>query len=392
MVTGAYFPEVSGAGLQCKSLIAAARDEALSFCVATTSKDLSLPFRDRVDGVAVYRLPVNGAAPEIFFTWLHRICFLMLKVLRQADIIHLHGFSRKSYLFLLYGLLSGKKVFLKMSSLGVDDPLSIRRKKGLRSFFYGLADNYIAPSPALAESFRRSSLKPEQLVTLPNGVDCKRFRPASKEERLALRSRLGLPQEPVLVLFVGHFSVDKRAALLARAWSSVLSADIGLVMVGSTDPEGFEVDRQVVAEVKSIAAGGPVPGSLVLVERSERIEDYFRACDIFALPSVREGLPNALLEAMAGALACVAARLPGVTDLLLEPGAGILVEPDDQASLARAIEKLAVDPALRKKLGAAAREKILAGGYEIGRVAEQYRKLCFRAMGRTVGPVAGTEE
>ena len=377
MVTGAYFPEISGAGLQCKSLIAAARDKTLSFCAVTTSRDSSLPFRGPVDSVTVYRLPVKGQLPGIFFAWLYRICFLIFKVLKRADIIHLHGFSRKSYFFMLYGLLARKKVLLKMSSLGVDDPLSVLRKKGLRALFYGLADYYLAPSPALEESFRRSSLKAERLVALPNGVDCERFRPAEDAEKRALRARLGLPEEAVLVLFVGHFSVDKRVALLARDWSSLQSKGTGLIMVGSTDPQAFEVDPQVVAEVKSIAARAKVPGSLILVERSECIEDYFRACDIFVLPSVREGLPNALLEAMAGALACVAARLPGVTDSLLEPQAGILVEPDDRNEFARAIERLAGDSDLRKNLGAEARKKILSGGFELRRVAEQYRKSCF---------------
>ncbi len=383
MVTGAYFPEVSGAGLQCKSLIAAAADKTLSFCVVTTSKDSSLYFRDLVSGITVYRLPVSGGAPIILLSWLRRACFLLFKVLRGADIIHLHGFSRKSYFFLLYGLLARKKVLLKMSSLGVDDPLSVRGRRTLGSVFFGLADYYLAPSPALEDSFRRSDLKAERLVTLPNGVDCERFSPAEDTGKSSLRARLGLLQERVLVLFVGHFSVDKRPDLLVRACSSLFSKGIGLVMVGSTDPEGFEVDEQVVAKVKNIAARAEVPGSVVLVERSDRIEDFFRACDIFAQPSVREGLPNALLEAMACGLACVASRLPGVNDYLLEPEAGILVEPDDCKSLARAIENLAGDSALRKRLGDEARKKILSGGYEIGRVAEQYRKLYFSVAGRS---------
>ncbi|MBN2287895.1 MAG: glycosyltransferase family 4 protein [Candidatus Glassbacteria bacterium] len=380
MVTGAYFPEISGAGLQCRSLIAAARDDTLSFCVVTTCRDARRTFLDLVDGVRVYRLPVNGPTWRIFPAWLYRICFLFFKVLNRVDLIHLHGFSRKSWLFLLYGLVARKKVLLKMSSLGVDDPLSVRRGKGLPYLFYRLADYYLAPGPALEEAFRGSALDSGRLVVLPNGVDCERFRPAGDEEKRTLRTLLGLPQESVLVLFVGHFSSEKRPDLLARAWSS-LAGDIGLVMVGATDPEAFEVESRVVDQVKQAAARAKVPGSLVLVERTSRVEDYFLACDIFALPSVREGLPNALLEAMACALACVAARLPGATDQLLGPQAGVLVEPDDCEGLARAIEKLAGDSALRKRLGDGARNKILSGGYELEQVAASYRQFYFRAAG-----------
>jgi glycosyltransferase involved in cell wall biosynthesis len=377
MITGAYFPEVSGAGLQCRSLISTAGDENLSFCVITTSRDRTRPFLDLVEGIQVYRLPINGTITGIFLSWLYRISFLFFKVLPRVDIIHLHGFSRKSYFFILYALLTRKKVLLKMSSLGEDDPISAGRKIGLRSLFYGLADYYLSPSPALDKAYNSSTLEQGKLVSLPNGVDCERFSPVSDQDKRSLRTLLGLPENKVLVLFVGHFSADKQPNLLARAWSSLQTKDVGLVMVGSTDTKAFEVDPRVVAEVKEVAERSKVPGSMVLIERISRIEDYFRACDIFVLPSTREGLPNALLEAMAAALACVVSRLPGVTDHLLEPGAGILVETDDCEGYTRAIEKLAGDSALRKKLGEAARETILADGYEIKQVAAQYRNFYF---------------
>ena len=100
MITGAYFPEISGAGLQCKSLISAAANERLCFAVVTTSRDRTLPFRDRVEGVPVYRLPMSkhGFAGT-FMAWLPRLTYIFFKELLGADIIHFHGLSRKSYLF-----------------------------------------------------------------------------------------------------------------------------------------------------------------------------------------------------------------------------------------------------------------------------------------------------
>ena len=110
MVTGAYYPEFSGAGLQCRSLIRAAQSADLCFAVVTTCRDRSLPFRDRVDGVPVYRLFVKDKpSATTFFRWMPKIAFLKFALFLRADIIHLHGFSRKSFLFALFGLWPGKK-------------------------------------------------------------------------------------------------------------------------------------------------------------------------------------------------------------------------------------------------------------------------------------------
>lgn len=82
---------------------------------------------------------------------------------------------------------------------------------------------------------------------------------------------------------------------------------------------------------------------------------------MFALPSRREGLPNALLEAMASGAACVASRLPGVTDAMIDDGvSGRLVPPGDVDALAGALDALLGDAAKRARLGAAARKTVSA--------------------------------
>ncbi len=384
MVTGAYFPEISGAGLQCRSLVRAANGDGLQFYVVTTCLERSLPFRGNVEGVPVYRLPVTGPNPGAltFLRWLPRLVWLKWSVFLRADIIHLHGFSRKSWLFALFRLWPGKRVLLKLTSLGEDDPASIRKRGSLSSLFYSLADRYLAPGEALAKAYLASGFPEAKLVRLPNGVDTVRFHPAEREERLALRAQLGLPLEGVLILFVGHFSAEKRPHLVAECWKCLGDGPASLVMIGRTAPGSYEVDSQVVERVRAVAEGAKRPGELVLVESTARIEDYYRAADIFVLSSVREGQPNALLEAMACGLACAATRLEGITDSLLEAGeAGLLFGPDDTRGLCGALERLADNPTLREILGRRAREAVLAG-YALEQVAALYRHLCFGLAGR----------
>jgi glycosyltransferase involved in cell wall biosynthesis len=92
------------------------------------------------------------------------------------------------------------------------------------------------------------------------------------------------------------------------------------------------------------------------------VEDYLRAADVFALPSKREGLPVALLEAMSCGLPSVASRLPGSTDAIVENDRnGVLVNPGDVEALAAAIARLLREPARAEALGAAARDTVVQG-------------------------------
>jgi glycosyltransferase involved in cell wall biosynthesis len=100
------------------------------------------------------------------------------------------------------------------------------------------------------------------------------------------------------------------------------------------------------------------------------IERYFQTATIFALPSVREAHPLALIEAMACGLPCVASRLPGATDVIVRDGEnGRLVPPDDEGALAQALTALLDDPPAAARLGLQASADA-AASFDIARTAE----------------------
>jgi glycosyltransferase involved in cell wall biosynthesis len=110
---------------------------------------------------------------------------------------------------------------------------------------------------------------------------------------------------------------------------------------------------------RQIAADG-LSDRVFFVESTTTIERYFQAANIYVLPSIREGLPLALLEAMASGLACVATRLPGSTDSVIDDGRnGLLVEPDDERAFASAIRALILDLERAARLGSSARETVV---------------------------------
>ena len=133
MVTGAYFPELSGGGLQCKAIIDALRTE-VRFAVLTTSTDAALPAADTIDGTPVRRvyIDVSSRWSRIKAAWTMITSFAGLA--SSCDVVHLHGFSQKSILVVLLAKAFNKRIVLTLHTAGQDEPGSVRRQGRLAPF------------------------------------------------------------------------------------------------------------------------------------------------------------------------------------------------------------------------------------------------------------------
>lgn len=362
MVTGAYYPEVSGGGLQCRTIVRALKDQ-VRFTVLTTTADATLAAEEEIDGVPVYRAAVDVRRPLSKVRAAIRFVSLFCRLHRRFQIVHLHGFSQKNYLFVFLAWLAGKQQIVKLTSPGLDDPATIRARSWLGFRLYGLIDCVVSVSPRLSEIYEAAGLSLTRLRKISNGVDTDRFRPATPSERLTLRTSLGLPTERPVVLFVGFFSRDKCPDVLFGAWARIRRETTHrpvLVFVGATRSSYYEVDRDLVRRIRAAAQALDAKNEVVFVERTSMVENYYRAADVFVLPSVREGLPNALLEAMAAGLACVATDLRGVTNWIVRHREnGLLFPPADMDALAEQLEQLLDNPQLARTLGASARATVL---------------------------------
>jgi glycosyltransferase involved in cell wall biosynthesis len=385
MVTGAYFPELSGGGLQARAVVRALAGRA-RFTVLTTSIDPSLPARASEDGVPIYRIYVDPrhALSRIWATL--RLTAALFALRRHVDIVNLHGFSKKAVLIALFCRLFRKPYVLTLQTGGHDEPAGARTQGRLTAWAYGAADRYLSVSPGLSAAYRAAALPADRLRQVSNAVDVDRFRPARLGERDEIRDQLDLPRDRCLILFVGFFGRDKRPDWLFDAWAALpapVRSRSGLVFVGRTDAAHAEVDARLASAIRASAAHHGVERSIWFVESTLEIERYFRACDMYALPSIREGLPIALLEAMATGLACIATSIAGSTDTLLEHrGTGWLVPADDGSAWTAALQTLISDEEERRRCGAAARE-VIVSKYAINATAPlwlaEYRALARHA-------------
>jgi len=178
----------------------------------------------------------------------------------------------------------------------------------------------VCASRELADAARR--LGAREVRVIPNGIEV----PADVRE----------PDDPPHVLYVGRLSAEKGVREL-------VAATRGLPLV--------------------VAGDGPlrdeVPGALGMVPHDELLRLYERAA-VVACPSRREGFGVACLEAMAAGRPVVASSVGGLRDLVVDGVTGLLVPPGDVAALRAALEQLLADAGLRKRLGRAARERVLA--------------------------------
>jgi glycosyltransferase involved in cell wall biosynthesis len=357
MVTGAYFPETSGGGLQARMVVRALRGQA-DFSVLTTSADRSLPARSDEDGIPIRRVFVDVRSRLSQVTAGVRLAAAFLGLSSRFQIVNLHGFSRKAILLAGLSRLLNKRFVLALHTGLHDEPPAARAAGTAAYWAYRQADLYLSVSPGLFRAYLAAGLPPSRLRQVRNSVDTDRFRPAAPGERAALRRELGLPQDLALILFVGFFSRDKRPQLLYQAWSTMANDGVrsGLVMIGATLPSHGEIDSALAPAILAQAGRDGIGDRLFLVESTRAIEKYFRAADAYVLPSIREGQPMALIEAMSSGLPCVATRIDGSTDELLEHRAnGLLIAPDAAAELTAAIRLVLNDGPTAAALGSAAR-------------------------------------
>jgi len=186
-------------------------------------------------------------------------------------------------------------------------------------------------------------------LDLPNGVDAEHFAPGE---------RAADPGGGRVVLYAGRLSVEKNLLTLVEALARVGEPDVRLVLVGD-GPEAARIRARASARGVDVVLAGVVP--------NHAMPRHYRAADCFALPSLTEGNPKALLEAMACALPCVVSDRGGNRRLVADGETGLRVDPEDPGALAAAIGRVLRDRALAARLGKAARERVLAA-YDVHRL------------------------
>lgn len=207
-----------------------------------------------------------------------------------------------------------------------------------------------------------------------NGIDERTFARRHPAADSPLRQQHRVPPGRLLLGAVGRLSAEKGFDLLIRAVEALVRAghDLELWIAGDGDQR---------AELEKLIAELGAGGRIKLLGFCEDTIGLYHALDGFVLSSLREGLPNVVLEAMAMRVPVVATRVAGVPNLLTDGQTGVLCEPGDLPGLTDAIARLATAPALRAQLADAARA-LIERQYSFSKRMEQERAIYDRLLGR----------
>ncbi|HSD51518.1 MAG TPA: glycosyltransferase [Candidatus Methylomirabilis sp.] len=268
----------------------------------------------------------------------------------QADILHAHHLYFDAVAARIAGRLRGRPVVAKMVGAGPGGDLDRLQKTAGGSFLLRVLrtlDAVIVPSPSCRAELVAAGFPAEHIRVIANGVDTALFRP---DPALDSASPLGTLEKP-MVVYTGRLIEAKGLRELLDAWPLVLREVpyAHLVLVGSGPLEG---------EIRQRAGSPPLAGWVHLTGEVEDVRPYLRTAAAYAFPSWAEGLPNALLEAMAMGLPCVATDIGPIRDAVTDGEEALLVPVRTPDRLAVALTAVLTQPGLAARLGHAARKRV----------------------------------
>jgi len=381
VVSPLYHPSLGGLGRQAQLLTERLAEEGVEIFVIARRMD-GMPHAEFSRKVRLYR--VGSLKPELHnfevITPLNLLVSLSFAVScartlfqrrKEFDIVHFHGASLPLFFTLPLLKLLSKRVIAKVASakLGIEaGSLSGRYGVPGRAVLtlLRMVDAFVATTGEIEEGLLHDGFEAAKIERIPNFIAPGIFTPASPEESERVKDALGVGTAS-LVTFSGRFITRKGIDYLLDAWVEVTdeSPEARLLMLG---------DGPLLEEMKQMALSLGIADSVIFLGHVPHVTDYLHGTDIFVLPSLQEGMPNSLLEAMACGLPVVATRIGGGTDIINDGVNGILVDPGDSKGLALGILNLLRDKAKTASLAARGLQT-MRDSYTLDSVVPRYLAL-----------------
>ncbi len=273
--------------------------------------------------------------------WLYGILFFLgvfntlrkIKKTYKPDVINVHWMYPDGFGTVLAAKILGIPVVTH--SLGCD--INETATYPSRRFFIKLALKWANFNISVSEELRKKTVhlgsSPKLTSTIMNGVNSELFQPRDK---ILLRQNLNLPEDKILFLYAGNFNIEKGLEILIRAFSQVHEKyDNALLVVVGSGP----LEEQIYQLVETLNIGKKI----VFVGRvmHSQVPEYLAAADYLCLPSLREGCPNIVLEALSTGVPVLSSRVGAVPEMLnsQEHDLGLMAQPNNVDDFANIIVK-----------------------------------------------------
>lgn len=238
----------------------------------------------------------------------------------------------------------------------------------LERLLAGVTTKLIAVSPEVRDDLVALGVAPaSKFAIIRLGIELDQRVGGRNGARDETRRALGLAGDPFVVGWVGRMTAVKRTDLVVRAFRSLVDrgVDARLLLVGD-GPDRDDLER--------LAHDLGVVKRCLFLGYQEDVARFYDAMDVLFLPSVNEGTPVSVIEALAAKRPAVATRVGGVPDVVRDGVDGFLVDSDDPGALADRLAELAGDPSRRTEMGEAGRARVLER-YAVQRLVDDVDRL-----------------
>jgi len=226
---------------------------------------------------------------------------------------------------------------------------------------------------------KNEGLNRDRVTVIYNGIDCQAYNPVPRQ-RAETRAGWGLDDSHLAIIQVARLNRLKNQATALRAMSMLTAnyPQARLVLVG---------DGEERSTLEQLTDSLQLRSQVIFAGMQKDVPRMLSAADLFLLSSVSEGIPLTLLEAMAAGLACVATRVGGIPEVIVNGVTGLLAEPSDPNALAGKLSTLLGDAELRSQFGTAGAARVRRS-FDAHQMHEAYSKV-FREMLPSSGSTSG---
>lgn len=281
----------------------------------------------------------------------------------RINVLHTHGY-KTDIVGLLAVLGTGCKLVTTPHGWTERPDFKLRVYEWLDRVAFFFLDAVVPLSPRLYSDTARWLKWRRNVFLIRNGVDVAEIDAVTERDRLP-RDTAG--KRPLIVGYIGRLVPGKRVDDLVRAFAGLKVKDKQLWIVGD-GPERTNIESM-------ISSLSPEPSVRLFGYRDDRLS-LLKSFDVFVLPSLSEGIPRCLLEAMAAGVPVVATDIPGCRNLVKDSETGLLYAPGDAAALQAALQALVSDPGLAASIATRARDFVVQE-FSAERMASEYTDLYY---------------
>jgi glycosyltransferase involved in cell wall biosynthesis len=345
-----YTPDIGGLAISTErlaKLLSSAGHRVRVFCPSpslSTSEGRTLT----QNGISILRFGTHKRVEDTLLDWFERIVEGHRR--QPFDLLHAYYLTKAGFVAAYAGRYLGLPSVVSIRGNDIErgtfDPSQVSH------LLFALQHASAVTTNASLLRVKAKVLVDRDIVLIPNGVDTEHFKPLQRN--VALAQALGIADEPRIIGFVGELREKKGLTTLLSAYAQVVKTQpAALLIVG--DIRAGE-DQRIFDEFKS-----SIPYSKITVTgyvSNSDLPSYYSLMDVVVHPSLRDGMPNVLLEAMACEQAVIATPVGGALDVIEDGKNGRMVPVNDEITLAKVIEEILSDRSQWRHLGESARRTV----------------------------------